>query len=44
MDDIRAVIDAVGAERVTLLGTGEGGQSCALFPRLIPSGRRRWSS
>ena len=36
MDDIRAVIDAVGAERVTLLGTGEGGQSCALFAATYP--------
>jgi pimeloyl-ACP methyl ester carboxylesterase len=36
MDDIRAVIDAVGAERVTLLGIGEGGQTCALFAATYP--------
>ena len=36
MDDIRAVIDAVGAERVTLAGLGEGGQTCALFAATYP--------
>jgi class 3 adenylate cyclase len=36
MDDIRAVIDAVGAERVTLVGFGEGGQTCALFAATYP--------
>jgi class 3 adenylate cyclase len=36
MDDIRAVLDAVGAERVTLVGTGEGGQTCALFAATYP--------
>jgi class 3 adenylate cyclase/pimeloyl-ACP methyl ester carboxylesterase len=36
MDDIRAVLDAVGAERATLVGMGEGGQTCALFAATYP--------
>jgi class 3 adenylate cyclase len=36
MDDIRAVLDAVGAERTTLVGLGEGGQTCALFAATYP--------
>jgi class 3 adenylate cyclase len=36
MDDIRAVMDAVGAERVTLSGFGEGGATCALFAATYP--------
>jgi class 3 adenylate cyclase len=36
MDDIRAVLDAVGAERATLVGLGEGGQTCALFAATYP--------
>ena len=36
MDDIRAVLDAVGSERATLLGFGEGGQTCALFAATYP--------
>jgi class 3 adenylate cyclase/pimeloyl-ACP methyl ester carboxylesterase len=36
MDDIRAVLDAVGVERATLVGMGEGGQSCALFAATYP--------
>jgi class 3 adenylate cyclase len=36
MDDIRAVLDAVGADRVTLVGMGEGGQTCALFAATYP--------
>jgi class 3 adenylate cyclase len=36
MDDIRAVLDAVGVERATLLGLGEGGQTCALFAATYP--------
>ncbi len=36
MDDIRAVIDAVEADRVTLVGMGEGGQTCALFAATYP--------
>jgi class 3 adenylate cyclase len=36
MDDIRAILDAVGAERTTLVGMGEGGQTCALFAATYP--------
>src|SRR5262249_316482 len=30
MDDVRAVLDAVGSERAALLGVSEGGSMCAL--------------
>ena len=36
MDDIRAVLDAVGADRATLVGMGEGGQTCAVFAATYP--------
>jgi class 3 adenylate cyclase len=36
MDDIRIVLDAVGAERATLVGMGGGGQTCALFAASYP--------
>jgi class 3 adenylate cyclase len=36
MDDIRAVLDAVGSDRATLVGFGEGGQTCALFAATYP--------
>jgi len=36
MDDIRAVLDAVGADRATLVGMGEGGHTCALFAATYP--------
>jgi pimeloyl-ACP methyl ester carboxylesterase len=36
MDDIRAVLDAVGSERAVLVGLGEGGQTCALFAATYP--------
>jgi class 3 adenylate cyclase/pimeloyl-ACP methyl ester carboxylesterase len=36
MDDIRAVLDAVDVERATLVGLGEGGQTCALFAATYP--------
>jgi class 3 adenylate cyclase len=36
MDDIRAVLDAVGADRATLVGLREGGQTCALFAATYP--------
>jgi class 3 adenylate cyclase len=36
MDDIRAVLDAAGVERATLVGLGEGGQTCALFAATYP--------
>ena len=30
MDDVRAVMDAVGSERAALMGVSEGGPMCAL--------------
>jgi class 3 adenylate cyclase len=36
MDDIRAVLDAVGSDRATLVGLGEGGQTCAVFAATYP--------
>ncbi|HEY8684128.1 MAG TPA: adenylate/guanylate cyclase domain-containing protein [Chloroflexota bacterium] len=36
MDDVRAVMDAVGSERATLLGTSEGGPMCILFAATYP--------
>ena len=36
MDDIRAVMDAVGFERAALLGVSEGGSMCALFAATYP--------
>jgi class 3 adenylate cyclase len=36
MDDIRAVLDAVGAERATLVGLGEGGHTSAVFAAAYP--------
>jgi len=35
-DDIRAVLDAVGAERATLVGLGEGGHTSAVFAATYP--------
>ena len=40
MDDIRAVLDAVGAERAVLVGTGGGGQPCAMFAATYPERTR----
>ncbi len=37
MDDVRAVLDAVGSERAALLGVSEGGSMCALFAATYPS-------
>jgi len=37
MDDVRAVMDAVGSERAALLGVSEGGSMCALFAATYPS-------
>ncbi len=37
MDDVRAVLDAVGSERAALLGVSEGGPMCALFAATYPS-------
>jgi pimeloyl-ACP methyl ester carboxylesterase len=36
MDDVRAVLDAVGSERAALLGYSEGGPMCALFAATYP--------
>jgi pimeloyl-ACP methyl ester carboxylesterase/DNA-binding CsgD family transcriptional regulator len=36
MDDLRAVMDAVGSKRVALFGTSEGGPMCALFAATYP--------
>jgi pimeloyl-ACP methyl ester carboxylesterase/class 3 adenylate cyclase len=36
MDDIRAVMDAVGSERAALFGGAEGGPMCALFAATFP--------
>lgn len=36
MDDIRAVMDAVGSERAALLGWSEGGALCATFAATYP--------
>src|SRR5215831_15133598 len=37
MDDVRAVMDAVGSERAALLGVSEGGSMCALFSATYPA-------
>jgi len=37
MDDVRAVLDAVGSERSALLGVSEGGSMAALFAATYPS-------
>lgn len=36
MDDVRAVMDAVGSEKAALLGISEGGPMCALFAATYP--------
>jgi pimeloyl-ACP methyl ester carboxylesterase len=36
MDDMRAVMDVVGAERAAVLGHSEGGSMCALFAATYP--------
>jgi len=36
MDDMRAVMDAVGVERAAVLGHSEGGAMCALFASTYP--------
>lgn len=36
VDDLRAVIDAVGAERPVLVGSSEGGSICTLFAARYP--------
>jgi pimeloyl-ACP methyl ester carboxylesterase len=36
MDDVRAVMDAVGSERAAVLGWSEGAPLCALFAATYP--------
>jgi class 3 adenylate cyclase len=36
MDDVRAVMDAVGSKRAALFGVSEGGPMCALFSATYP--------
>jgi pimeloyl-ACP methyl ester carboxylesterase len=36
LDDVRAVMDAVGSERAVLLGVSEGGPLCTLFAATYP--------
>lgn len=36
MDDVRAVMDAVGAERAVVIGVSEGGPMCTLFAATHP--------
>ncbi|NIS80664.1 MAG: alpha/beta fold hydrolase [Anaerolineales bacterium] len=36
IDDLRAIMDAVGSERAALLGISEGGPMCALFAATYP--------
>ena len=40
MDDVRAVLDAVGSERAALFGATQGGQLCALFAATYPERTR----
>ena len=40
MDDVRAVMDAVGARQAALLGVSEGGPLCALFAATYPQRTR----
>jgi pimeloyl-ACP methyl ester carboxylesterase/DNA-binding winged helix-turn-helix (wHTH) protein/class 3 adenylate cyclase len=36
MDDVRAVMDAVGSEKAVLIGVSEGGPMCSLFAATYP--------
>ena len=40
MDDVRAVMDAVGTERAALCGYSEGGVMCMAFAATYPAARR----
>jgi len=40
MDDVRAVMDAVGSKKAALLGYSEGGPMCALFAATYPNRTR----
>jgi len=44
MDDIRAVMDAVGSERAAVMGESEGGRSRSCSPPRTPTGLGRSSS
>ena len=44
MDDIRAVMDAVGSERAVLFGLADGGALACCLPPRTRSGRLRSSS
>ena len=37
MDDVRAVMEAVGSERAALMGVSEGGPLCSLFATTYPT-------
>jgi pimeloyl-ACP methyl ester carboxylesterase len=39
MDDVRAVMDAVGSERAALIGSGDGAAIAALFAATYPNAR-----
>jgi len=41
MDDVRAVMDAVGSEKATLMGHSEGGNMCLLFAATYPERTER---
>jgi len=43
MDDVRAVMDAVGAQRAALLGFSEGCAMSAMFAASYPSAFHTWS-
>lgn len=36
MDDVRAVLDAIGSKKAALFGISEGGNMCALFAATYP--------
>jgi len=36
MDDVRAVMEAVGSEKAALVGVSEGGPMCSLFAATYP--------
>lgn len=36
MEDVRAVLDAIGSEQAVVFGSGHGGQMCALFAATYP--------
>jgi pimeloyl-ACP methyl ester carboxylesterase len=42
IDDVLAVIEAAGCERIALVATGTAASSPACSPPAIPSGSRRW--